>query len=124
MIQLDTNYLIELAVPGSAAAQNVDVWLVSGETLSASALAWTEFLNGPVTAPEIQLAETIIENRILPFEKQTAALAADLFNRTGRRRGTRFDCLIAASAISASAALATTNKSDFAQFVPFGLKLL
>ncbi len=124
MIQLDTNYLIELAVPGSIPAQNVDTWLAAGEALAASSLAWTEFLNGPVTATEIALAETIIENRVLPFEKRTAVSAADLFNQTGRRRGTRFDCLIAASAISAGAPLATVNKSDFTQFVPLGLKLL
>ena len=58
-----------------------------------------------------------------PFEKQTAVLAAELFNKTGRRRGSRFDCLIAASAILAQAEVATINESDFKLFVPHGLKL-
>ena len=50
MIHLDTNYLIGLLVHGSAPALDVDKWLASGEDLAASAVAWSEFLNGPVTA--------------------------------------------------------------------------
>ena len=123
MIHLDTNYLIGLAVPGSNPAADVDQWLASGETLASSALAWTEFLNGPVTADEIALVESVIEERIIPFEKSMAIRAADLFNQSGRRRGSRFDCLIAATAIASNAELATENKSDFAPFVPCGLKL-
>ena len=124
MIHLDTNYLIGLAVPGSLPAQKVDKWLADGERLAASALVWTEFLNGPVTAQEIVLVESVIEPKLVPFEKRTAVMAAELFNRAGRRRGSRFDCLIAATAILADAQLATENKSDFVPFVPFGLKLI
>ncbi len=124
MIHLDTNYLIGLAVPGSLPAQKVDKWLADGERLAASALVWTEFLNGPVTAQEIVLVESVIEPKLVPFEKRTAVMAAELFNRAGRRRGSRFDCLIAATAILADAELATENKSDFVPFVPFGLKLI
>ena len=124
MIHLDTNYLIGLAVPGSLPAQKVDKWLADGERLAASALVWTEFLNGPVTGQEIVLVESVIEPKLVPFEKQTAVMAAELFNRAGRRRGSRFDCLIAATAILADAQLATENKSDFVPFVPFGLKLI
>ncbi|HEY3863577.1 MAG TPA: hypothetical protein VGO59_17005 [Verrucomicrobiae bacterium] len=58
-----------------------------------------------------------------PFGKKEAALAADLFNKTGRRRGSRFDCLIAAKAIIAQADVATINHSDFKLFAPHGLKL-
>ena len=87
-------------------------------------MVWTEFLNGPVTGQEIVLVESVIEPKLVPFEKQTAVMAAELFNRAGRRRGSRFDCLIAATAILADAQLATENKSDFVPFVPFGLKLI
>lgn len=123
MIHLDTNYLIGLAVRGSNPAANVDQWLAGGETLGASALAWTEFLNGPVSANEIALVETVIGGNVLGFEKATAALAAQLFNQTGRRRGSRFDCLIAATAIAANAEFATENQKDFAPFVAQGLQL-
>ena len=81
-------------------------WLAAGERLAASSLAWAEFLNGPVSADEIVLVESVIEGNLVPFEKPTAVLAAQLFNQTGRRRGSRFDCLIAATAIIASAELA------------------
>jgi predicted nucleic acid-binding protein len=47
MIHLDTNYLIGLLVKGSPQAQDVDGWLADGQALAASAVAWTEFLNGP-----------------------------------------------------------------------------
>jgi predicted nucleic acid-binding protein len=124
MIHLDTNYLIGLAVRGSSPAENVDKWLAAGELLAASSLAWTEFLNGPVSMDEIALVESVIDGNLVSFEKPTAVLAARLFNQGGRRRGSRFDCLIAATAILADARLATENKNDFMPFVPFGLKLL
>jgi predicted nucleic acid-binding protein len=123
MIHLDTNYLIGLLVKGSAQARDVDGWLVAGHTMAASAITWTEFLNGPVTAIEISGAQAVLQSRIIPFGQPEATLAADLFNKTGRRRGSRFDCLIAATAILAHAEVATINQSDFKVFAPHGLKL-
>jgi len=123
MIHLDTNYLIGLAVRGSSPAQRVEEWLARGEPLAASTLAWTEFLNGPVSANEIALVESVIEGNLVPFEKPAAVLAAQLFNQTGRRRGSRFDCMIAATAILAGAEFATENRNDFAPFGSFGLRL-
>ena len=122
MIHLDTNYLIRLLVKGSTEARDVDSWLAAGETLATSAVSWTEFLNGPVTPPEISRAEAVLQSRIIPFGRPEAVKAADLFNKTGRRRGSRFDCLIAATAMLAQADVATVNQSDFRVFVPFGLK--
>src|SRR5580700_1898121 len=118
MIHLDTNYLIGLLVKGSSEARNADQWLEDSQSLATSAVAWAEFLNGPVATQEIMRVEAVLESRIVPFTKAEAALAADLFNKTGRRRGSRFDCLIAATAILASAEFATVNQSDFKGFVP------
>ncbi|MGD0814283.1 MAG: PIN domain-containing protein [Verrucomicrobiota bacterium] len=123
MIHLDTNYLIGLLVKGSAQALEVDGWLVAGQTLAASAVAWTEFLNGPITPLEISQAEAVLRSRIVPFGQPEAVLAAVLFNKTGRRRGSRFDCLIAATAILDQAEVATVNDTGFKVFVPHGLKL-
>ena len=123
MIHLDTNYLIGLLIKGSTESGDVDAWLAAGQTLSASAIAWTEFLNGPVAPLEVSRAEAVLQSRIIPFGQKEAALAADLFNKTGRRRGSRFDCLIAATAITAQAEVATVNQSDFKVFVAHGLKL-
>jgi predicted nucleic acid-binding protein len=123
MTHLDTNYLIGLLVKGSPQASDVDGWLGAGEPLAASAIAWTEFLNGPVTSLEITRVEAVLGGRIIPFGQPEAVLAADLFNKTGRRRGSRFDCLIAATAILAQAEVATVNQTDFIVFQPEGLKL-
>jgi len=123
MIHLDTNYLIGLPVKGAAVALEVEGWLAAAESLAASAIAWTEFLNGPVTPLEVSRAAAVLQSRIIPFGQGEAALAATLFNQTGRRRGSRFDCLIAATAIRAQAEVATVNQSDFKVFVAHGLKL-
>ena len=123
MIHLDTNYLIGLLVKGSPPAGEVAGWLAAGQTLATSAIAWTEFLNGPVTPLEISRSEAVLQSRIIPFGQKEAALEADLFNQTGRRRGSRFDCLIAATAINAQAEMATVNQTDFKPFVQHGLKL-
>jgi predicted nucleic acid-binding protein len=123
MIHLDTNYLIGLLVKGSPEAGDVAAWLAAGETLATSAIAWTEFLNGPVSPLEISRAEAVLQSRIIPFGREHAVMAADLFNKTGRRRGSRLDCLIAAAAIVAQAEIATVNLTDFKLFVPHGLKL-
>jgi predicted nucleic acid-binding protein len=91
--------------------------------LAASAIAWTEFLNGPVAPLDVMRVGSVLQSRIVAFGQPEAVLAADLFNKTGRRRGSRFDCLIAATAILAQAELATVNQSDFGVFQPQGLKL-
>jgi predicted nucleic acid-binding protein len=123
MIHLDTNYLIGLLVRGSHEASEVDQWLAAGESLAASAIAWTEFLNGPVTASEARQVEMVLQSQIVSFGKAEATMAADLFNKTGRRRGSRFDCLIAATAIFNQSELATLNRADFKVFTSHGLKL-
>ena len=67
MIHLDTNYLIGLLIKGSHQALEVDGWLAAGESLAASAIVWTEFLNGPVSAPLLSAnAKPRAENRLQP----------------------------------------------------------
>ena len=124
MIHLDTNYLIGLLVRGSREAADVDQWLASGESIAASAVAWSEFLNGPVTPLEVAQVEVVLQSQVVSFGKTEAALAAEIFNKTGRRRGSRFDCLIAATAIAHQARLATLNQADFKLFAPHGLTVV
>jgi len=123
MIHLDTNYLIGLLVRGSREAADVDRWLASGESIAASAIAWSDFLNGPVSSSEIAQVEMVLQAQIVSFGKNESSVAAELFNKTGRRRGSRFDCLIAATAMANQAKIATLNQADFKLFISFGLRL-
>lgn len=121
-IHLDTGFLIRALVPASAEDRALRGWLRGGASLGMSAIAWAEFLCGPIAAAHVQLAGRVVPDRV-PFREDDAALAARLFNLSGRRRGTLTDCMIAASALAADAALATTNPADFRRFEAAGLEL-
>lgn len=123
MIHLDTNVLIGLLTGHPIRAQVRQIQL-DGGVFACSSVVWTEFLNGPADAPSVRLVESFLEGRILPFEREDAALAARLFNVTGRKRGLRFDCMIAAGALHRGCSLLTSNHDDFEPFARIGLHLL
>jgi predicted nucleic acid-binding protein len=87
-----------------------------------SAVAWTEFLCGPVGPAVLEPVGRIVRERVA-FGEDEATLAARLYNEAGRRRGTLADCMIAAAAIRAGAILATANAKDFRRFESAGLSL-
>lgn len=122
MIHLDTSFLIHALVPGSVQDRLLRGFLGRGERLGISAVSWAEFLCGPVEAGSLDLVLRIV-SRPVPFTEEDAMLAARLFNESGRRRSSLGDCMIAAAAIRARAALATDNPRDFARFAPAGLAL-
>lgn len=122
MISLDTNYLILALVPGSREGQEVIAWAQAGEPLVTSTVSWYEFLCGPVSPAQIHAMRSLLR-QILPFDEPQAAIAAQLFAVTGRRRSLRVDGMIAGTAMAAAAALATNNRSDFAAFTAHGLIL-
>ena len=122
MIHLDTNYLVSLAVPTAPTTLRVIAWRTAGEPIGTSAMAWAEFMCGPLTPA----AEAIAARLVGPAEPVTAVdavKAAELFNLAGRRRGSLADCLIAAVALRVGASLATENKADFFPFVAVGLRV-
>lgn len=123
MIHLDTSFLIRALHPGSPQDTRLRAWLRDREPLGMSALAWAEFLCGPVPARHVRMAETVVPTRV-PLTEEDAARGAELFNASGRRRGTLLDCLIAATAVRADAALATANAADFRRIGGDGLKIL
>lgn len=122
MIHLDTNVLIAIEDPQSPAALACRSWLTRGESLAVDSIVWTEFCCGPVDTGKLRAVEAML-SAIEPFQPADATAAARLFNRSGRRRGTLMDCMIAAVAIRVRAPLATLNRDDFRPLEPLGLTL-
>ncbi len=123
MIHLDANYLIRANQAGSKEAADVQRWLEQNEALATSAIAWMEFVTGPVPPEIVDAIRRAIGDRIIAFAQEESELAAELYNIAGRKRGLRYDCMIAAVALNAGARLATRNTQDFQFFLPHGLKL-
>ncbi|MDZ4287264.1 MAG: type II toxin-antitoxin system VapC family toxin [Prosthecobacter sp.] len=124
MIHLDTNLLIDLVTIGSPHIAVVRQWLAEGEELAASAIVWSEFLNGPHTKQQKDAIHAVLQGGVLDFTAKDAEQASRLFHYTGRRRGSHADCMIAAAAMGSGVRVATRNIGDFERFIPHGLKLL
>ena len=122
MIHLDASFLIRAIEPGSSEDHAITGWYDAGETFAISAIAWAEFMCGPLVQSELDAAAGIIRQYI-DFTPAQAEVAAHLFNRSGRRRGLFSDCMIAAAAISERAPIATRNVKDFSRFESEGLTL-
>lgn len=123
MIHLDTSFLIRALHGSEPEEKRLAGWLRAEIAIAMSAIAWAEFLCGPVDREQLALAERVVPVRV-PLGDPEARLAAELFNRSGRRRGLLIDCMIAATAIEAGASLATANVEDFRRFTPSGLVLV
>jgi predicted nucleic acid-binding protein len=122
VIVLDANFLIDALAPGSPEATIVSEWMAVGESLGISAVAWGEFLCGPLT-PEVEAAARELLPEVRSLDQVDAESAAQLFNLAGRRSKSFADCCIAACAIRAGASLATSNEDDFKRMVAHGLQL-
>ena len=122
MIHLDANFLIRALIPGTLEDRQIEQWIVSGQALGISAVAWSEFLCGPATSIELEDARFLFGEAV-PFLSVDAELSARLFNATGRKPRSLADCQISAVAIRLDAILATGNLADFRPFTSFGLKI-
>jgi len=123
VICLDTNYLIRGVTAGAEEAHELISWAEADEPLITPMVAWYEFLCGPVTPIQIATIRAFLQE-IVVFDEIQATSAATLFNATGRKRALRVHAMIAGTAIAMEARLATSNRADFAPFVPHGLQLL
>ena|SRR5205809_855325 len=122
MVHFDTNFLIQATVPGSPADLQFRALAAASETFGISAIAWAEYLCGPLDSKASTAAQQIVP-RPEPLLAVDAEISASLFNQTGRRSRSLADCMIAAVAIRCGAKLATINRVDFQLFVPHGLIL-
>jgi Predicted nucleic acid-binding protein, contains PIN domain len=120
VIHLDTNFLVALEDEQSPETARITRWIQQNRDVRVSAVAWAEFLCGPVG--DTTIMEALLPSPV-PFEAKDAAKAATLFNATGRRSRSLQDCMIAAAAILADAELATSDMKDFRRFAKFGLRI-
>jgi len=123
MIHLDTNFLVAIEDAHGPESKSFRSWLRTGEEMSISSLAWTEYLCGPLPEKQIEAAGILFPNPE-PYLAEDSVLAARMFHHTGRRRGSMLDCMIAAIALRNNARLATLNIADFRPFEKFGLHLV
>lgn len=122
MVHLDTNFLVAALRPNSAQQFQLDAWLLGGEVIGISSVAWAEYLCGPLDPTGAAIARQMFPSPE-PLLSSDAEQAAKLFNLTGRRARSLADCMIAAVAIRCGAKMATLNTADFQPFVPHGLTL-
>lgn len=124
VIHLDTNILIDLVTSHSAQVAMVHDWLKNKIPLGVSAVAWSEFCNGPHSKEQKDAVHAILRGGIFPFTEDQAEFASRLFHKTGRKRGSHADCMIAAAAFCTRQSIATRNIADFERFVPYGVKVV
>jgi predicted nucleic acid-binding protein len=122
VIHLDTTFLIRAGVRGTPEDHALRRWRNKGTAIRISAIAWAEYLCGPLSKQAVESAAELL-GEPSAFDAVDATLAAQLFNTSGRRRGTLPDCMIAAIAINAQVSLATSNRADFERFTGVGLVL-
>jgi len=119
---LDTSFLIAALEGRPRELAWMDAAAAGAAPLAISAIAWCEFLCGPLRPGQERDARALLGEPVA-FTEADAALAATLYNQGGRRRGSLPDCQIAAVAIRSGAGLATPNPRDFARFTAAGLRL-
>lgn len=123
LVALDANFLVAARKRGSKEGSRLERWFQLDCVIEISAVAWSEYLCGPVSDDEVVICRGLIA-RVESFVEKDAALAGQLFNDTGRRSRSHADCMIAAHAIRREAVLATLNWRDFRLFERFNLQLL
>jgi predicted nucleic acid-binding protein len=123
LVHLDTGFLIRALVRGSPEDDVLRTWLAGDTPIAMSAVAWAEFLCGPLVESDKAVARRLV-GQPAPFEEADAEVASAMFNQGSRRRGTFVDCLVAAAALRARARLATSNPVDFRRFADSGLEVV
>lgn len=122
MIHLDTSFLIRALIRGTPEDRALRRWIVEGETLAVTAIAWAEFQCGPLHPAELATVAALVDHH-RDFTREDAEAAARLFDDSGRRRGSLIDCMIAAAALADDASVATGKPADFERLRPFGVTI-
>ena len=113
-VHLDTDFLV-LALSGSGPERVRLMELASSDTLiQISSIAWFEFARGPRLPEQLAVARAFfLEDGIVPFSEDLAALSAEVFRRLGSPRRRAVDIAIGVTSAAMEARLLTRNARDF-----------
>jgi predicted nucleic acid-binding protein len=123
MIHLDASLLVALIKKSDVHHATAGRAIAGPGPFGCSSIAWMELHSKPVHPRDTAALKALLNAGISPLDEASAALAGEIYHRTGSNRRTRLDTIIAATAILTGAELATVNAGDFEPFVPHGLKL-
>ena len=79
MLHFDTNFLIALLRPDTPQKAITHRWRLAGQSFGISAVAWAEFLRGPIASLDVARALTLFDI-VEPLLAADTEKAADLFN--------------------------------------------
>ena len=114
MIHLDTSLLVDALTGPRRSAGALRKTIERGERVTLSTLVLYEWRRGPRQPEELAAQEALFPNEsVVPFGRQEAALAAELYRAIRRPRGREIDLAIAACALANGAEFWTLNPQDF-----------
>ena len=113
-VHLDTDFLVyALATSGPERARLRE--LASSEAaIQISSIAWYEFARGPRIPEQLAVArDFFLEDGIVPFSEDLAALSAEVFRRLGSPRRRAAGIAIGVTSAAMEARLLTRNARDY-----------
>ncbi len=114
MIHLDTSLLVDALTGPRRSAGALRKTIERGERVTLSTLVLYEWRRGPRQPEELAAQEALFPNEsVVPFGRQEAVLAAELYRAITRPRGREIDLAIAACALANEAEFWTLNPQDF-----------
>ncbi len=114
MIHLDTSLLVDALTGPRRSAGALRKTIERGERVTLSTLVLYEWRRGPRQPEELAAQEALFPNEsVVPFGRQEAVLAAELYRAIRRPRGREIDLAIAACALANEAEFWTLHPQDF-----------
>jgi len=114
VIHLDTSLLVDALTGPRRSAGALRKTIERGERVTLSTLVLYEWRRGPRQPEELAAQEALFPNEsVVPFGRQEAVLAAELYRAIRRPRGREIDLAIAACALANGAEFWTLNPQDF-----------
>ncbi len=113
-VHLDTDFLVYALFASGPERVRLTELASSDAVIQISSIAWYEFARGPRTPEQLAVGRAFfLEDGIVPFSEEVAALSAEVFRRLGSPRRRAADIAIGVTAAAMEARLMTRNARDF-----------